>query len=85
MVSCPRGCAVDVERGCLKGHLTGTCELEIITCVCGESTTRRERQAVLEKEQTEETNTPEPVSECIHEWRHCTGCSGRFQRLMWKV
>ena len=48
VVRCPRECGVDVERGCLEGHLKGTCDLETITCACGESITRRDQRTVME-------------------------------------
>lgn len=82
IVSCPRGCGVDVERGCLKGHLKGTCELEILTCSCGESMTRRDLQHVRETERWEvDDQVPQPNTGCIHEWQQCPHCSGSYQRL----
>ena len=82
VVSCPRGCGVDVERGCLKGHLKGTCELELLSCSCGESITRRDLQYVHETERWEvDDQVPESHSGCIHEWQQCPHCSGSYQRL----
>jgi len=82
LVGCPRGCGVDVERGCLQGHLKGDCDLEEIKCLCGETVTRREKRSVIE---TEQSDSSEDEHECIHEWRSCTSCGSKYQRLHLKV
>ena len=79
IVRCPRECGVDVERGCLKGHLKGTCGLETVPCPCGESITRRDRRRVMESEQIEDGKETEIG--CIHEWQRCNDCTATFQRL----
>ena len=79
VVRCPRECGVDIERGCLKGHLKGTCHLEPITCSCGESITRRDQRRVMETEQVEDGKETEIG--CIHEWQRCNDCTATFQRL----
>lgn len=81
-VRCPRGCGTDVERGCLSGHLRGGCDLEEITCACGEMITRRDLRAVSEFEKS--AGNVEEVG-CIHEWIQCKDCSGTVQRLNKKV
>jgi TRAF-type zinc finger len=78
-VACPRGCGVNVQRGSLKGHLKGTCDLENIVCSCGEMITRKDLRSVLEEEESEKEDV------CIHEWHICSGCSDRYQRLDKKV
>ena len=85
VVSCPRGCGVNVERACLKGHLNGTCDLEPILCTCGESITRRDQNTVVECEATDNPDISETSVGCIHEWQCCNDCSTRFQRLNRKV
>ena len=79
VVQCPHECGVDVERGCLDGHLKGSCDLETITCTCGESITRRDQRRVVETEQVEDRKETEIG--CIHEWQRCDDCSAAFQRL----
>jgi hypothetical protein len=81
VVRCPRECGVDVERGCLEGHLKGNCDLETIECACGESITRRDQRTVIETEQVEGHESNETNIGCIHEWQHCTECTAPLQRL----
>jgi hypothetical protein len=85
MVRCPRECGVDVERGCLKGHLKGSCDLEAITCACGESITRREQQSVLDLEQADGRDVNENTIGCIHEWQACSHCSTQIRRMNQKA
>jgi hypothetical protein len=85
LVSCPRECGVDVERGCLDGHLKGNCDLEAITCACGQSMTRRDQRTVLEVEHPGEVDGNDKSIGCIHEWQVCSDCSARFQRVNRKV
>ena len=87
MVGCPRGCAAQVERGSLKGHLSGRCDREIITCECGQECSRGEQREVLETipaEQEEEENGA-GLENCIHTYRQCKSCETNIQRLHWKV
>ncbi len=83
VVQCPRECGVDVERGCLEGHLKGSCDLETIACTCGESITRRDQRKVMETEQVEDGKETEIG--CIHECQRCDDCPATFQRLDRKV
>lgn len=79
VVRCPRECGVDVERGCLNGHLKGTCDLETIACSCGELITRRDQRRVMESEQIEDGKETEIG--CVHEWQRCNDCAATFRRL----
>src|SRR5579859_4063729 len=80
MVSCPRGCSAQVERASLKGHLSGRCDMEIITCGCGEKCTRGEQREVLDHHTEEEQGTKDD-SGCIHIYRQCKSCETNIQRL----
>jgi Zinc finger, C3HC4 type (RING finger) len=84
LVQCPRECGARVERGCLTGHLKD-CELAIVTCLCGDFTTRRDQRAVLEHEFPEGNTVEEHRESCIHEWTHCSSCTTKYRRFEFKV
>lgn len=84
-MSCPRGCAAEVERGSLRGHLSGRCDMEIITCECGEKCTRGEQREVLETSSSAGGEGGKEEGECIHTYRQCKSCETNIQRLHWKV